>query len=388
MLNKRGVVYESDTAHVAGLIILIAILIILYMLFIPEEAQRDILEGGGLDDSDSGFSRTNASKTLLLESPGLVFPESKGKEEINLPPVNLFAKTSQKVVDLAKTVAVTRRLLQDNFISLNFKLEDPNNVKKLSLFFNPVVAEGSLIVELNDNVAFKGKVTSEDIPLELPVSGLDEENGIKLSVSSPGWRFLSTNEYRLKDVKLIQELSSENKRESRIFSLDKPDVKKAKLEYFVNCVRLREIGILKIFINDFNLHIGSVVCDASLQTIDVPERYLLSSNVLSFEIDKGDYVIEDLKLKTDNERKAPTFFFDVDEDDLDEEFVLKMDLVPNEDDERSSATLLINDERITLDTERNTFSKDISSMMKEDENFIKILPKNEFEIISMEVFIK
>ena len=77
MLNKRGVVYESDTAHVAGLIILIAILIILYMLFIPEEAQRDILEGGGLDDSDSGFSRTNASKTLLLESHGLVFPESK-----------------------------------------------------------------------------------------------------------------------------------------------------------------------------------------------------------------------------------------------------------------------------------------------------------------------
>ncbi|MBI2672332.1 hypothetical protein HYX16_05340 [Candidatus Woesearchaeota archaeon] len=386
MLNKRGIIYESDTAHIAGLIILIAILIILYMLFIPEEAQRDILGGNGIDDS--GTSRTNSSKTLLLESPGLVFPESKGKEEISLPSVNLFTKTSQKVTDLAKTVTVTRRLLQDNFINLNFKLEDPNKLKKMSLFFNPVVAEGSLIIELNSNVVFKGKITNEDIPLELPVADLSEENKLKLSVSSPGWRFLSTNEYKLKDLKLIQEISSENKKETRLFSLDKPNVKKAKLSYFLNCVRLKEVGILKIFINDFDIHVGSVVCDASMQTIEIPENNLLNSNVLSFEIDKGDYIIEDLKLKTDTERKSPTFFFDVNKDDLDEKFILKMDLVPNKDDERSSATLLINDERVTLDTERNTFSKDISSLMKEDENFIKILPKNEFEIISMEVFIK
>ena len=88
------------------------------------------------------------------------------------------------------------------------------------------------------------------------------------------------------------------------------------------------------------------------------------------------------------ERKSPTYFFDVDEDDLDKEFTLRMHLVPNEDDERSSATILINSNSIILDTERNIFSKDISAFIKEDENFIKIIPRNEFEVISLEVFAK
>jgi len=161
------------------------------------------------------------------------------------------------------------------------------------------------------------------------------------------------------------------------------------LSYFINCLRDTDNqGLLRVFLNEFNVHSAQVICDASEQNIDISRDYFEDQNTLSFEKNFGDFILEQIELKTELERKSPTYFFDVDEDDLDKEFTLRMHLVPNEDDERSSATILINSNSITLDTERNIFSKDISAFIKEDENFIKIIPRNEFEVISLEVFAK
>src|SRR3989344_6453922 len=121
MFNKRGA--ESETVHVTGLIILMGVLIILYMLLIPPEAQREILEKGELSDNyDYTSSRETDSKTknILLESPGLVFPESNEKEDIEISSVNLFSVTSQKITSLANSLSVTRSLPSNNFQDLSF----------------------------------------------------------------------------------------------------------------------------------------------------------------------------------------------------------------------------------------------------------------------------
>ena len=112
--GKRGAV-ESETIHVTGLIILMAILIILYMFLIPPEAQRDILEGREIDNdfSPRGTGERTEGKTLLLESPGLLFPETKDKETVKIPSINLFSKTSQKIAHLSNLVSVSRNLFNN-----------------------------------------------------------------------------------------------------------------------------------------------------------------------------------------------------------------------------------------------------------------------------------
>ncbi len=392
--GKRGAV-ESETIHVTGLVILMAIVIILYMFLIPPEAKKDILEGRGIDDDFDDFTsgkRTERrdGETFLLETPGFLFPQTKDTEIIKISPVNLFAKTSQKIINLASSASVSRSLVNNNYQDLTFSLTNPDNTNKLRLFFNTLESKGSLQIYINNKLSYKGTPTSEILPLELPTSNLKTENALRIEASSPNWKFLSVNRYELKDLKLIKEELSENIKETRTFSLSKNKIKKATLSYFINCLRNTDNqGLLRVFLNEFNVHSAQVICDAAEQNIDVSKDYFNDAqNTLSFEKNFGDFILEQIELKVELERKSPTYFFDLDEDDLNEEFTLRLYLVPNKDDERSSATILINSNSITLDTERNVFSKDISAFLKEDENFIKILPKNEFEVISLEVFSK
>ena len=387
--GKRGAAVESETIHVTGLIILIAILIVIYMFLIPPEAQRDLLDNGEIDEDSGTTDSDSDGKNYVLESPGVLFPETAETDEIKFPSVNLFSKTSQKVASLASSVFVSRSLFNDESRDLSFKIEDPENINKLKLFFNIIDSKGSMLIYLNSKLIFKGVPATQTLPLEIPTANLENENTLKIAASSPSWRFLSVNKFELKDLRLIKEELSENKKESRSFSIEKDKVKSAELSYFINCLKETDNqGVLKVFFNNFNVHLGQVICDAEEQVIDIPEEYFEEGqNTLAFEKDFGDFIIEQISLKIElEERKAPTYFFDVEEDELSDEFTLTMDLVPNEEDERSSATILVNSERITLDTERNIFSRDISAFIEEGENFIKIIPKNEFEIISLEVF--
>ncbi len=387
--GKRGAAVESETIHVTGLIILIAILIVIYMFLIPPEAQRDLLDNGEIDEDSGTTDSDSDGKNYVLESPGVLFPETEETDEIKFPSVNLFSKTSQKVASLASSVFVSRSLFNDESRDLSFKIEDPENINKLKLFFNIIDSKGSMLIYLNSKLIFKGVPATQTLPLEIPTANLENENTLKIAASSPSWRFLSVNKFELKDLRLIKEELSENKKESRSFSIEKDKVKSAELSYFINCLKETDNqGVLKVFFNNFNVHLGQVICDAEEQVIDIPEEYFEEGqNTLAFEKDFGDFIIEQISLKIElEERKAPTYFFDVEEDELSDEFTLTMDLVPNEEDERSSATILVNSERITLDTERNIFSRDISAFIEEGENFIKIIPKNEFEIISLEVF--
>ena len=391
MANKRGAV-ESETVHVTGLVILIALLITLYMVLIPPEAQKQILEKGQISDSENSVSNSqDVLKNLLIESPGLVFPDSNKEEKIKIPSVNLYSKQSKNVINLANSLSVSRSIFNNNFQDLSFKSEDISNLNSLKLFFNVLSSKGTLVIYLNNIIVFQGIVSNENVPLEIPISNIKSDNILRMEASSPSWRFLSLNQYTLKDIKLIKETVSTNNQETRHFTIDKDKIKKAALNYFINCLKLEnDQGILKIFLNGFNVHLGQVICDASEQNLDISKSYFTKNeNTLSFESDKGNYVVEQIEVAVQSDSsKTPIYFFDVDNEDLSNTIMLNMDLIPNEDDERSSGTIIINDQRITLETDKNIFSKDISSLIKEGENFVKIIPRNEFEISSLEIFIK
>jgi len=148
---------------------------------------------------------------------------------------------------------------------------------------------------------------------------------------------------------------------------------------------------------------GKVVCDASQSRFDISEDYFVDgTNRLTFEVDKGNYIIEEIELTYDfDEGINPLYFFTIDEDDFEDildgdDVFLILRLDKSEDDDRSDdfssnrkrADIRINDKTIFMDVNTKRFEKDITDFAREGENFIKIFPKNEFDLIQLEIILE
>jgi hypothetical protein len=148
---------------------------------------------------------------------------------------------------------------------------------------------------------------------------------------------------------------------------------------------------LNVDFNQRNVFFGRIVCDAAEHRVELDDEFFVDGfNLVSFSVDQGNYVLEDVKLVLDlKEGNQPIYYFNVDKDELDNEFTVKLDLLEIEDDdadiEGKRAEFLINSGRFSMFTERDVFEKDISDLIVQGENYIKVLPKNDFEIVNLQV---
>ena len=404
MYNKRGAVEESATRHVASIVILILILILIYMLLIPKAAREDLLAGRELKNtygdertSDYRFDDRNGydygsgrdGNTLLVVSPGRVFPRTTETEVRTLPSIPL-SKTS--VTDrqmLSNSLRVSRSLFSNNEREIVFNL-DENKLNDLSLFFRVDDSRGRLNIFLNDNLVYSGDADSGDLPIKLPVSLLRSTNRLIFELGSRG-TFLTSDYFELDDVELIKKNKLETNAQSRRFNVDKDKLgNDNELRFFVDCKELKEAN-LNVDFNQRNVFFGRIVCDAAEHRVELDDEFFVDGfNLVSFSVDQGNYVLEDVKLVLDlKDGNQPIYYFNVDKDELGNEFILKLDLLEIEDDdadiEGKRAEFLINSGRFSMFTERDVFEKDISDLIVQGENYIKVLPKNDFEIVNLQV---
>ncbi len=403
-MNKRGMAEESTTTAAAGFILLIALFLVAYLILLPESAREDVLEGEEIDfndfvdgdDNDDNGNGEVDEKTLLLRNPGKVLPSEEDEVEKDFASINLFATTDSEVRKIADSISVSRSAFSNGFRDVSFNVDNVGNLKSMKLFFNIKEAKGDLIIYLNGRVVFEGSVSVNDLPIEIPVQNLRERNTLRFEASRVGFAFLSSNRYVLRDVQIVKEFSLENKRELRTFEVSRAEsIDDAVLEFFVNCLEInREQGILKIFLNRKNAFFGKVVCDASQSRFEIDEDdFIDGTNFLTFEVDKGNYIIEQITLSYDfDEGFNPLYFFTVDEDDFDDiedkdaKVVLNMRF--DNDKDRKRADIRINSKTFFMDVNAGKFEKDITGAIEEGENFIKIFAKNEFDIVQLEILLK
>jgi len=399
MNNKKGAVTESTTIHAATVILVIGLLIVLYLVLIPPDVREDILEGKEIDfdsvDKVDKDDKDERDKVLLLKNPGTLLPSGLEIIEEDFASLNLFDTSRLESKKLAERVVVSRSIFSNDFVDLEFVLDDLRNLERLELFLNIKKSEGILEILLNGETVFEGTLESGDIPLELPLVNVRERNRLKIMAGSVGWAFLSMNEFELRDLELIKEIRSENRVESRTFDVNRADaVDDAILKFFVNCLEIeREQGILKVFLNRGLVFFGMIVCDASQSHVDVSEDLFVDGiNTLTFEIDKGNYIIEKIGLDYRFDQAFhPEYFFTITEDDfediLDGDTVLLIMRFDN-DISRKRADIRINDKTIFLDVHTGQFEKDITELTREGENFIKIFAKQEFDLVQLEIILK
>lgn len=344
------------------------------------------------DDCD--FKETNIFRNLLSESPGVVFPFERNTTKQDFDSVRLFSSSKTENIFLASRITVSKSLFKNDYKSFIFDLSDLDNVEKLSLFFNVISSNGNLMIQLNGKEIYNGIVSSSNLPIELPKSYLKEHNLLELSTSGYA---IGSSSYDIKDLQIIKKFKVENKKESRYFvlsSTEKNNIQKATFRYFVNCMSLSKEGILKISLNNKLVSMYMVVCDAGEIDTEVDSSYFVSGrNTLTFEIDEGDYIIEDLQLDKKMEASYyPIYYFSVQEDEFNDirdnvlNVKLKLDMINNKNVKR--ATFLINDNRAYMDTTKDKFEVDISDLIVEGENYIRIVPRDEFEITNLDISLK
>jgi len=194
----------------------------------------------------------------------------------------------------------------------------------------------------------------------------------------------------LTSIKIRENYEITNTRESREFMLSDQETGNAELRFFLYCNNQESGARLRVFINNGEIKNEVISCTTAERRMDIDSENLeTGTNTLMLQIDKGDYIFSDVELKIETEQQgAINYKFSITEDEFDDilsedkEAILYMEF---NDDEKKKATISVNGREFSLDTNDIDYERDISRLVKEDNNFIKITPLNEFNIDLMKI---
>lgn len=377
---KRG---QTSGLEVSVLIILMALFIGGYVILLPPEDRIQLL---GESKAGSNISGEPEAKNILLsESPGVIQGYKKNIQEAKLEPMHLYIKDETTTQTLVKSLTVSKTIIKDNYKNVLFSIDNPADLKSAKIAFMVAESKGDIMIRLNGYTIYEGRITAADMPINLPKEYIGEKNVLELSSKSPGWKIFSSNYYLIKDFNLIKETATKKTKATRSFSLDATDnkVTKASLGYFINCNKASK-GDLTITLNDKQIFQDEVFCEyLDKRELTLTKEYLNNEgkNTLGFEINEGDYNIDELKLKMTLEKSThPSYAFDVSSDKL--KTILKITF-PTES--SNKLTVFLNDKQFAVDTTNREYKRDVSGLVKLGTNTLRLKPQETLEITKLQV---
>ena len=375
---------KKGSSSVAGLVFLIAVFIIIYILVMPPCDKCRLLDNGDCTEVCDG----NGAEGILLSDE---IGEVNLKDEIThtLDPVNLYIRVEPEEEKLAGSLFVNRAWFGNVDQDLSFELEDLDNLEEV--YFSAKVAEGKgkLFIELNDRLVDQIEENRGSILVSLPSSYLKEKNNLKLYTSSPGIAFWSKNQYDLEDLKIRKEFERVHYEESRTFSMSKSEREsliESNLQFSVFCSAAGSLSVLKVYLNDELLSSESIACESFDKEIELKGSNLnIGENKISFVIDDGTYLLTPITIKNRlNKEIYPSYNFNIDGEIYDSTGFYFLSLQMGSG--RKEAKILLNNHNIELDSEDSYFQRDITNYIKKGNNFLEIVPEENFEINSIKIW--
>lgn len=394
--NKRGTVTGSGAA---AFVALLAAVIILYVLLVPPEYREEILGPvvPGADDTDvitpGGEPVTEVG--LLSKVPGRLDRLATPSLTIPLDSVVLFSDIESKKLGEATTIFTQNSILSEEVDAIRFNIIDPINTQNVLLTFNAKRYKGRLVIKLNGNIIFNDIVLQPTItPIPVPTVYLQKQNLMEFRVAGAGWKFWKTNEYILENVKIVGDVRDVSHLEANArFIIDSEDLlntKTAKLQFVPDCAP-GNVGPLEIFINDQAITKATPMCGDIQRTEFLPQKLLTGENTLAFKTDTGSYIIDRILLVLlFREPVMPTYYFDIEEEDLDEildddeKYVnLELKFVSPE---FKNLDVYINGHTIHIDEKGTSFEMNIEEFMIYGTNAIKLFPRSRnIDVTSMKI---
>jgi len=380
--------------NAAILVAIIAAMIIIYILFLPTEDRKDLLE----EESDYAGSSTSEDEdviTLLSENVGRLDPVGRVRDK-DIPNVNIFETTNSKVLDTLNPISVRNGWFDKKTKIIRFSIADPENTDNVVLSFSAPTRRGILLIILNGEPIYEYDINRLNIePIKLKKNLFKGNNELEFSVSGVGAKFWTTNEYALEDVKIIGDLTDLSRQESQnVFTLtdtEYQNLEKVEIRFIPYCSTSATVGVLDVFMNNRNIFSAVPVCNDRYKQ-EVPlSAVSAGQNKVIFRTNKGSYSVEQIKLDF-REKDVPeavyyfevnsTTFEDINDDELDS--FVRIEFV--DDEETKRLDLNINDHLVRIDQDKKTYEKNIDDWIEEDNNFIKITPiKTTLDIVDVKI---
>lgn len=390
-MNKKG----QSGSGAASLILVIVLIIIFYILFLPTEERRELLKGEYDEEGNKITTNEGKNHTLLLESVGRLDYLSRTDYEHIVPSVYLYSKTEADIIKEINPFYIKNGIFDKQDKIIDFKIEDLENTKDVKLSFIAKTHEGRLLIKLNGEVIFESGVDTINVPpVTLPADILKEENVLEFSVSSVGAAFWKTNEFNLQNIKITGYVTDTSSQQSRnVFELsgvEKLNLERTTLKFFAEC-NPADVGLLDIAINEHEVFSGIPDCGALSRPIPVADVFLNSGeNNVVFKTHKGNYLIDQIKIKTElKEADSVTFYFEVNETDykelVEDELNSKLIIRFVDDDKDKEAVLNINGHLTNIDQTKALYERNFDNWVRKGNNYVEIRPKDTLNIVELEV---
>lgn len=381
--NKKGQ-SEPTGAPVATLVVVIALLMILYILFIPPAERAELLGENDSDKDDRRGRSFGDDEILIEESPGRLDFLSKDEIEHALPTVNIYTRTEGQVIDREAALFVSRSLFSSESENFTFDIPDLDNTENVLLAFNVNQGEGRLRIRLNGFEVYDGLPGASPDPVPLRAKNLEERNQLVFEVSSPGLAFWRTNNYALEDIRIIADVTSVTAQEAKnvflVSATEKENVERATLKFSPDC-NINEVDKLNVFINGVNLYSGVPDCGIGIIPIEFDEAILRDgSNELVFRTDRGAYFIDHIIIESELEEvEYPTYYFELSEEEYQDvkdnssELRLELDFVDVT--KIKEGEIEFNGRLSRFDTDDINYTKDLARDAVRGNNALQVRPK-------------
>lgn len=392
MKNRKA---QSGTGA-ASLLVIIAGLIILYVLFIPPAEREKILEGeeNVTEAEEIKEILDEVNQTLVLEYPGTMTSSDLDERTFDLPSLTIGSKVASQVLETANTVFVESSVFRQKTETLDFEIENVDDIEGLLLSFNIKDADGMLIIELNGKEIYANKIDTSNIPpIDIKKSYLEDGvNSLVFSAKKPKFLFWTSNSYILENVQVVGSVSAAEaySATSSFFATDEEATKiqKARLRFTPDCIAER--GKMSVRINN-NLVFDAIPDCGVIRPITFnPDFIDKGQNDIDFKIAEGSYFVDNIAVILEyKEQVQPTYYFELEDkvyEAIDNESLyVNLTMTFADDIEDKTADIIINNRYSALNQEDDFFSLDITRFVKEGNNALKIVPKTTLEVVELRV---
>ena len=398
--NKKG--QEGSGTKAAALVAIIMGLVLLYILFLPP-AERNKLLGNETNESvtTNSTNATEAQKntTLLLEHPGILEYLSATEYEKVIPPLSLYTKTEATTLQSAEAITIKNNWFSQQAYNLTFSLSDLRYANNIILSFNVDNAQGNMIISVNGGEVYNKEVKEKNLAITIPKNLLAKQNSVLIKVSSVGFMFWSTNTYQLSNLNLVADITDISAQASQstfiISSTEHNNLDTATLRFYVDCKNIYDLSKLNVEINSHLIYSQIPECGGYVSQQISPQILASGENIISFntEFNKPTtayYSIDNILFKLKLKDILPTtYYFDLSSSQFSSikngtKNVIMSMLFPDPVTSKK-ADIFINGIQTSIDTKQSQFNKTISDYSRQGTNSIKIVPRNTFEVVDLEI---
>ena len=372
---------KKGQSGAAILLALIAVMIIMYVLFLPP-ADRAALLG----ESQTGVPGQNGQpvNVIFTSTVGRVYLTTVPSQTHSLPSFDIRAVQSGAVLASRDTVTARNNAFEKSPGIITFAV-DPSLTQNAVLSMNLASKTGgNLIIYLNGQEVFNQAVSTRSIA-PIPLSGLNTTNTITFSASSVGFAFWSTNSYTLSNVKVtadVTDLSGASASERFSISQDEFNaMDSATLSFVPVC---NTPGKIELQVNGASLYSGTPDC-GGLNTLEVaPSRLQPGENTMSFSTRDADIVLDQASITTTaKQQQNQAFTFNIDPQQVQGKVITLNVLFADNTDKRG--TIVLNGKSIPLSAQ-STFTTPIAQYIQPGVNTITFQATDkDFEVVKFDV---